>query len=165
MYGIGQQVVHPLHGAGVIEDITRELLTGAARTYYVFRSAVSGLVLKLPADNCDAIGLRLPLTAAELRRVVEDIPTLPVEEEKNWNRRYRENMARLKSGNLTEVAGVVKGLMRRDARRGLSTGERKMLRSAKQILLSEVALVQQMAYDTAEGWIDSMMMKGARDDG
>lgn len=165
MYGIGQQVVHPLHGAGVIEDITREMLTGAACTYYVFRSAVSGLVLKLPQDNCEAIGLRLPLTEAELTQVVEKIPTLPVAEEKNWNRRYRENMARLKSGDPTEVAGVVKLLMHRQARRGLSTGERKMLRSAKQILLSEVALVRQMAYDAAERWIDSMMMTGVRDNG
>lgn len=160
MYGIGQQVVHPLHGAGIIEDITRELLSDAACTYYVFRSSVSGLVLKLPTDNCETIGLRLPLSEAELCQVVEDIPSLPVEEDRNWNRRYRENMARLKTGDLSEVARVIKMLMRRDARRGLSTGERKMLRSAKQILLSEVALVRQMAYDAAERWIDAMMMTG-----
>ena len=59
MYGIGQRVVHPMHGAGVIENVTEELLYGAARTYYVFRQAVSGLVLKLPTDNCEAIGVRL----------------------------------------------------------------------------------------------------------
>ena len=93
------------------------------------------------------------------------IPALAVEEDRNWSRRYRENMERLKSGDLTEVARVVKALMHRDARRGLSTGERKMLRSAKQILLSEIALVQQMAYDAAERWIDEVMMTGAVNDG
>ena len=88
-----------------------------------------------------------------------------MEEDRNWSRRYRENMKRLKSGDLTEVARVVKGLMHRDAQRGLSTGERKMLRGAKQILLSEVALVQEMAYDAAERWIDAVVMTGARTDG
>ena len=137
MYRVGQAVVHPMHGAGVIENVIDEMPAGAARAYYVFRSRVSGLMLKLPVDNCEAIGIR----------------------------GYRENMEKLKSGDLTEVARVVKVLMHRDARRGLSTGERKMLRSAKQILLSEIALVQQMAYDAAERWIDEVMMTGAVNDG
>ena len=153
MYRVGQSVVHPMHGAGVIEGETNEILEGTARTYYVFRSPVSGLTLKLPADNCTAIGIRAPETPERVREIV------------NWSRRYRENMKRLKSGDLTEVARVVKGLMHRDARRGLSTGERKMLRGAKQILLSEVALVQEMAYDAAERWIDAVVMTGARTDG
>ena len=136
MYRVGQAVVHPMHGAGIIENVIDEMSAGAARAYYVFRSRGSGLMLKLA-----------------------------VEEDRNWSRRYRENMERLKSGDLTEVARVVKALMHRDARRGLSTGERKMLRSAKQILLSEIALVQQMAYDAAERWIDEVMMTGAVNDG
>ena len=121
MYGIGQRVVHPMHGAGVIENVTEELLYGAARTYYVFRQAVSGLVLKLPTDNCEAIGVRLLYDRERMDAVLSAIPSLTVEEERNWNRRYRENMARLKSGDLTEVARVVKSLMRREAARGLST--------------------------------------------
>lgn len=125
MYGIGQRVVHPMHGAGVIENVTEELLYGAARTYYVFRQAVSGLVLKLPTDNCEAIGVRLLYDRERMDAVLSAIPSLTVEEERNWNRRYRENMARLKSGDLTEVARVVKSLMRREAARGLSTGERE----------------------------------------
>ena len=139
MYRVGQAVVHPMHGAGIIENVIDEMSAGAARAYYVFRSRGSGLMA--------------------------DIPALAVEEDRNWSRRYRENMERLKSGDLTEVARVVKALMHRDARRGLSTGERKMLRSAKQILLSEIALVQQMAYDAAERWIDEVMMTGAVNDG
>ena len=75
---------------------------------------------------------------------VEDDPA------ENWNHRYRENMERIKSGEAREVARVIKGLMSREARRGLSTVERKMLRSAKQILLSEVMLVENLSYDGAE---------------
>lgn len=161
MYGIGQQVVHPLHGAGIIVGMTEELLSGVMRTYYVFRHAVSGLVLKLPADNCDAIGVR-PLSAPEqMEAVLEAIPQLPVEEERNWNRRYRENLGKLKSGDLTELARVVKALMWRDARRGLSTGERKMLHNAKEILLSEMAMVHGTTYDDAERRLDRAVMTGA----
>ncbi len=164
MYRIGEAVVHPMYGAGVIEGVTDELLAGTKRTYYVFRSRVGGLTLKLPADNCRAIGIRAPETAERVRSLVAGIPTLAVEEDKNWNRRYRENLEKLKSGDLKEVARVVKCLMHRDARRGLSTGERRMLRNAKQILLSEIALVQEMAYGAAEQWIDAVMM-GERFDG
>lgn len=165
MYGIGQQVVHPMHGAGVIEGITEEILSGAARTYYVFRQAVSGLVLKLPADNCEAIGVR-PLSAPEqIEAVLEVIPQLPIGEERNWNRRYRENMSRLKSGDLRAVAQVVKSLMWRDARRGLSTGERKMLHSAKEILLSEMAMVHRVKYEDAERRLDKAIMTGACENG
>ena len=139
MYRVGQSVVHPMHGAGIIEGETNEILEGTARTYYVFRSPVSGLTLKLPADNCTAIGIRAPETPERVREIVADIPSLAVEEDRNWSRR--------------------------DARRGLSTGERRMLHSAKQILLSEIALVQEMAYDAAERWIDAVVMTGARTDG
>ena len=163
MYRVGQAVVHPMHGAGIIENVIDEMSAGAARAYYVFRSRVSGLMLKLPVDNCAAIGIREPATPERVQSLVADIPAL--EGDRNWCRRYRENMEKLKSGDLTEVARVVKVLMHRDARRGLSTGERKMLRSAKQILLSEIALVQQMAYDAAERWIDEVMMTGAGNDG
>ena len=89
------------------------------------------------------------------------IPSLTVEEERNWNRRYRENMARLKSGDLTEVARVVKSLMRREAARGLSTGERKMPHSAKEILLSELAMVREIGYQEAERLLDGAVMTGA----
>ena len=104
MYRVGQSVVHPMHGAGVIEGETNEILEGTARTYYVFRSPVSGLTLKLPADNCTAIGIRAPETPERVREIVAGIPSLTVEEDRNWSRRYRENMKRLKSGDLTEVA-------------------------------------------------------------
>ena len=155
MYGIGQRVVHPMHGAGVIENVTEELLYGAARTYYVFRQAVSGLVLKLPTDNCEAIGVRLLYDRERMDAVLSAIPSLTVEEERNWNRRYRENMARLKSGDLMEVAVVIKGLMLRDRQHGLSTGERKMLHTAKQILISEVSLVENVDYQLVEQRIDN----------
>ena len=158
MFLIGDRVVHPMHGAGIIENIIEERLAGKLGRYYVFRMPVGGLVLKIPTDNCGSIGVRALSTAAQIEEIFHKIPSLPVEINSNWSRRYRENMERIKSGNLLEVARVIKTLMRRDKQRGLSNGERKMLHSAKQILLSEVVLVEQAPYQEAEKRIDRAML-------
>ena len=161
MYLIGDKVVHPMHGAGIIEEITEERLGGKMNNYYVFRMMVSGLVLKLPVENCEAIGIRALYTISQIEEMMQHIPKLDVDMTTNWNRRYHENMERIKSGELLKVAQVIKGLMWRDKQRGLSNGERKMLHSAKQILLSEVVLVCGMSYADAEKHLNQTMMMGA----
>ena len=161
MFLIGDKVVHPMHGAGVIERITHERLGSCVSSYYVFRMPSGGLVLKIPTDACCQIGLRCLSTAEHICQVLSDIPNLEVQMSANWNQRYRDNLARLKSGDLLEVARVIKGLMWRDHRRGLSNGERKMLHSAKQILISEVVLVEGSEYPAVEQRINEAMMLGA----
>lgn len=160
MYLVGDKVVHPMHGAGIIEEITQERLAGRRAEYYVFRMPVGGLVLKIPTENCGNIGVRALSSLEEIDRVLQGIPALDADMTANWNHRYRENMARIKSGDLVEVARVIKGLMWRDAQRGLSNGERKMLHTAKQILISEIVLVRGIAYQEAEEAISEMMMAG-----
>ena len=150
MFQVGDKVVHPMHGAGVIDSIVREKISGKAMDFYVFKMPISGLTLKIPTENSTAIGIRAIKTRSEIEEVIARIPKLGVDMTANWNHRYRENMERIKSGEAREVARVIKGLMSREARRGLSTVERKMLRSAKQILLSEVMLVENLSYDGAE---------------
>ena len=160
MYLVGDKVVHPMHGAGVIEEITQERLAGRRAEYYVFRMPVGGLVLKIPTENCGTIGVRALSSQNEIQHVLDMIPSLDAEMTANWNHRYRENMARIKSGDLVEVARVIKGLMWRDAQRGLSNGERKMLHTAKQILISEIVLVCDIAYQAAEESVSEMIMAG-----
>ena len=160
MYLVGDKVVHPMHGAGVIEEITQERLAGRRAEYYVFRMPVGGLVLKIPTENCGTIGVRALSSQNEIQHVLDMIPSLDAEMTANWNHRYRENMQRIKSGDLMEVARVIKGLMWRDAQRGLSNGERKMLHTAKQILISEIVLVCDIAYQAAEESVSEMMMAG-----
>lgn len=162
MYLIGDKVVHPMHGAGIIEEITEERLGGRLSHYYVFRMPVSGLVLKLPVENCAAIGVRSLCTASQIEDIMHHIPALEVDTTTNWNRRYRENMDRIKSGELMKVAQVIKSLMWRDKRRGLSNGERKMLHNAKQIILSEMVLVCNTTYADAEKHLNQTMMIGAK---
>ena len=161
MFSIGDLVVHPMHGAGVIDDIVRERVAGTTKEYYVFKMPMGGLILKIPTENSHAIGIRKVISKAEADELLEEIPAIAVEHNANWNKRYQENLLRLKSGDLREVAQVIKGLMRRDTLRGLSTGERKMLHSAKQIMISELVLVLDSDYKSVEGQLDHVMSQKA----
>ena len=161
MFSIGDLVVQPMHGAGVIDDIVRERVAGTTKEYYVFKMPMGGLILKIPTENSHAIGIRKVISKAEADELLEEIPAIAVEHNANWNKRYQENLLRLKSGDLREVAQVIKGLMRRDTLRGLSTGERKMLHSAKQIMISELVLVLDSDYKSVEGQLDRVMSQKA----
>ncbi len=159
MFQIGDKVVHPMHGAGVIESITREKIGGKLTQFYVFKMPISGLTLKIPTENTAAIGVRAIRSADEIEGVIARIPQLGVDMTANWNHRYRENMDRLKSGDLNEVSAVIKALMHRDSERGLSNGERKMLHIAKQILVSEIVLAEGVEYPAAESRVNAAMLK------
>ena len=114
-------------------------------------------MVMIPTENSQEIGVRPVMEKAEADRVIAAMSGIQVEMTPNWNQRYRENMLRLKSGDLLEVARVVKGLMLRDGQRGLSNGERKMLHSAKQILISEIVLSQNTTYEDVEARINTAL--------
>jgi len=158
MYEIGDRVVHPMHGAGIIESIVEEKVSGALIRFYVFKMPISGLTLKIPVSNSEMIGVRAISTQDAIEAVIHQIPSLSVDMTANWNHRYRENMERIKSGDLLEVAAVIKALMHRDSERGLSNGERKMLHSAKQILISEIVLAESVEYPAAEARVNAVML-------
>lgn len=158
MFQVGDKIVHPMHGAGVIEGVVEERISGSRVQFYVFKMPVSGLTLKIPTANTQMIGVRGIHAASEIETVIGKIPQLSVDMTANWNHRYRENMERIKSGDLVEVAGVIKALMHRDSERGLSNGERKMLHNAKQILISEVVLAEDVSYGDAEARINAVML-------
>ena len=124
------------------------------REYYILKLPVGGMLVMIPTENSGEIGVRPVCERDEADKVIAAMPDIEVDMTQNWNRRYRENMLRLKSGDLLEVARVVKGLMLRDGDRGLSTGERKMLHSAKQILISEIVLSQNTSYEDVEARIN-----------
>ncbi len=150
MYKVGDQIAHPLHGAGVISGIETRRINGRNRDYYMMHIPVGDMTVMIPTETCDIIGIRPVIDAARADVILDSIPDIEVTSNQNWNKRYRENMVRIKSGDLLEVAAVIKSLVFRDNERGLSTGERKMLHSAKQILISEIVLAQQVSYDEVE---------------
>lgn len=159
MFQVGDKIVHPMHGAGVIDKIVEKKINGVLRSYYVLKLPVGGMMVMIPTDNCTEIGVRPVVDRMQGECVIEAMGEIEADMEQNWNRRYRENMLRLKSGDLLEVARVVKGLMLREAQRGLSNGERKMLHSAKQILISELVLSQCSSYEEIESRINGAMSK------
>lgn len=157
MFRIGDKIVHPMHGAGIVDGIVTRKVNGVLRDYYSLRLPVGDMMVMIPTESCREIGVRAILTGDQVEQILRQIASLEVALEPNWNHRYRENMLRLKSGDLLEVAKVVKSLMLRESRRGLSTGERKMLHSAKQILISEIGMAQSISYQEAESRMDAAL--------
>jgi len=139
-----------MHGAGIIDRIESKKINGIVREYYVMKIPVGGMLVMIPTESSDHIGVRPIIDSDEAESIIAAIKGLEVNMTQNWNRRYRENMLRIKSGDLMEVAAVIKGLVSRETEKGLSTGERKMLHSAKQILISEIVLSQQSSYEEVE---------------
>ena len=154
-FQIGDKVAHPMYGAGVLESVVQKKVGGVVQEYYIMKLAKSSMIVMIPTQGSEEIGVRPVVDPDQADRVLAAIPSIQVEMTANWNRRYRENMERLKSGDLLEVARVVKGLTLRDAKRSLSTGERKMLHSARQILISELVLSKSLSYETVEAQLDT----------
>ena len=157
MFQVGDKIVHPMHGAGVVDSIVSKKVNGVVREYYILKIPVGGMLVMIPTENSREIGVRPVMDKEKTDRLLEAMPGIQVENVQNWNQRYRENMMRIKSGDLMEVARVVKSLMMRDGARGLSTGERKMLHSAKQILISELVLSQNASYEDMEPRINTAL--------
>lgn len=159
MYSIGDKIVHPMHGAGIIENIVEKDISGEKKEYYVLKLPVGSMVIMVPVGSCKAIGVRDIVDAPRADEVISSLSTAEIDMTSNWNKRYRENVLRIKSGDLDEVVKVVKGLTLRDYQHGLSTGERKMLHSAKDILISEIVLAKESTYDDIQQEIDIELAK------
>jgi len=159
LYQIGDKIVHPMHGAGIIDNIVQKKMNGVTRDYYNLKLPNSSMMVLIPTDHTDEIGVRPVVEPAHADEIIQSIRSIKVDVIQNWNHRYRENMVRLKSGNLTEVARVVKTLMLREISRSLSTGERKMLHSAKQILISELVLSKNCSYEDIEACINEAFVQ------
>jgi len=157
MFRIGDMIAHPMHGAGVIDSIEEKKMNGCTRMYYILKMPTGGMVVMIPTESTEQIGVRPIVDSSQADVLMEAISEIDAEMTSNWNRRYRENMQRIKSGDLLEVARVVKGLMTRDVEKGLSTGERKMLHSAKQIFISEIVLSKKLTYEEVESQLNASL--------
>lgn len=143
MFSVGDRVVYPMHGAGVIESIEEKEILGALKRYYVMKLPLGEMKVLIPTDNIAQVGLRGVIQKDDVPQVFVILKGEQPEMSTNWNRRYRNHLEKIKSGDIYEVAEVVRNLMLRDREKGLSTGESKMLDTARQILISELILVQE----------------------
>jgi len=157
MYNVGDKIVYPMHGAGIIESIEEREILGEKQNYYIVRMPIGDMKVMIPIKNVESIGIREIIPDNEVDKVLEILKEHEINVTSNWNKRYRENMIKIKSGNIYEVAEVVRSLMLRDREKGLSTGERKMLNSAKQILISELVLAKGIDQMEIESIIDDYL--------
>lgn len=157
MFQVGDKIAHPMHGAGIVDSIVTNKVNGVARDYYILKLPMGGMVVMVPTATSEAIGVRAVIAPQQAEQIIAAIPSITVDMTPGWNQRYRENMTRLKSGDLLEVAQVVKGLSRRDDARGLSTGERKMLHTARQILVSELVMAKDSTYEEMEQRVNAAL--------
>ncbi len=153
MFKIGDRIVYPMHGAGVIEKIEVIEILGEKRNYFVMRMPIGDMKVMVPVDTVEEVGVRNIVESDDMHRVIKILRGHKSAMPQNWNRRYRANMDRIKSGDIFEIAAVVRNLMLLDNEKSLSTGERKMLNSAKQMLVSEMVLVCGLNLDETENLI------------
>lgn len=144
MFSIGDKILYPMHGAGIIQEIEEKDILGETRRYYILRLPYGDMNVMIPVDNSTDIGIRPIINRDAIEGVFVVLRATTSEMSNNWNRRYRENMEKLKTGDILEVAEVVRNLTRTDRVKKLSTGEKKMLNNAKQILESELILAGDM---------------------
>lgn len=157
MFNIGDRVVYPMHGAGVIESIEEREILGQKQKYYIMKMPVGDIQVMVPTNNAQEVGMREVIQCKDADRVLNVLSGERTEMNANWNKRYRENMDKIKSGNIFEVAEVVKNLAYKNNEKGLSAGEKKLYNSAKQILISELVLANQASKDEIESLVEEKL--------
>ncbi len=154
MFNVGDYIVYPMHGAGTIDAIEEKDILGQKQTYYILKMPGEVKVM-VPTDKAEEIGVRAIIDKSSADKVFAVLEEEKTEMSMNWNKRYRDNMEKMKSGDIYELADVVRNLSFKQKEKGLSTGEKKMLTNAKQILVSELVLAENATVDEVEGLIDN----------
>ena len=154
MFNVGDKIVYPMHGAGVIDSIEEKDILGEKQSYYILKMP-SEVKVMIPIAKAEEVGVRNIIDKQSAEKVFTVLSQDETEMEKNWNKRYRDNMDKMKSGDIYEVADVVRNLSFKQKEKGLSTGEKKMLSNAKQILVSELVLAEHATQDEVEALVDN----------
>jgi CarD family transcriptional regulator len=154
MFNVGDKIVYPMHGAGTIDAIEEKDILGEKQAYYIIKMPGEVKVM-VPTAKAEEIGVRNIINKESAGKVFEILEENETEMSNNWNKRYRDNMEKMKSGDIYEVADVVRNLAFKQKEKGLSTGEKKMLNNAKQILVSELVLAEHASQDEVEKLIDN----------
>ena len=154
MFNVGDKIVYPMHGAGTIDAIEEKDILGEKQNYYIIKMPGEVKVM-VPISKAGDIGVRSVIDKAEAGKVLEVLEANETEMSNNWNKRYKENMEKMKSGSIYEVADVVRNLSYKQKEKGLSTGEKKMLNNAKQILVSELVLAEHASENEVENLVEN----------
>jgi CarD family transcriptional regulator len=157
LYKVGDKVVYPHHGAGtVVKREIREVL-GQKREYLTIQILHNDMTVNVPSENADQVGLRKVIDEETVTKVLKALTGVGTTMPKNWNRRFKHNRDKMKTGDIFELAEVVRNLSLRDHEKGLSTGEKQMFVKAKKILASELMYAKRMDEQEAAVWLDEVL--------
>lgn len=156
-FEVGETVVYPHHGAAEITAVKTRVIKGAEKLYLTLKVTQGDLVIEVPADNVDLVGVRDVIGHDGVQQVFDVLRAPFTEEPTNWSRRYKANLEKLASGDVIKVSEVVRDLWRRDQDKGLSAGEKSMLAKARQILVSELALAEHTDEEKAGSVLDEVL--------
>jgi CarD family transcriptional regulator, regulator of rRNA transcription len=157
LFKVGDKVVYPHHGAGtVVKKEQREVL-GAKREYLTIKILHNDMTVNVPCENAEKVGLRRVIDEQMVEKVLKALQGSGTVMPKNWNRRFKHNRDKMKTGDIFELAEVVRNLAQRDQEKGLSTGEKQMFSNAKRILASELMFVKGMEEDEAREFLEEVL--------
>jgi CarD family transcriptional regulator, regulator of rRNA transcription len=158
MFKIGDKAVYPAYGVGVIEAIEEKAIMGQKHTYYIFRTLDSDVTIMIPRENADKVGLRKVIGVKEVPKIYKILGKRDMQfESQTWNRRFREYNEKINSGSLHEVAEVMRDLFILKSEKDLSFGERKMLDTAKNLLIKELAVAKNMGKEKVEEHLKTIL--------
>ena len=162
MYKVGDKVVYPHHGAGTVVKKEKREVLGEKREYLTIKILHNDMTVNVPTENADAVGLRKVIDEQMVAKVMKALTGNGTQMPKNWNRRFKHNRDKMKTGDIFELAEVVRNLSLRDHEKGLSTGEKQMFVKAKKILASELMYAKGMDEEQAAAWLDDVLSKAGQ---
>ena len=157
MYKVGDKVVYPHHGAGTVVKKESRTVLGQKREYMTIKILHNDMTVNVPTENADTVGLRKVIDEQMVNKVLKALTGGGTQMPKNWNRRFKHNRDKMKTGDIFELAEVVRNLAQRDQEKGLSTGEKQMFSKAKRILASELMYAKGMDEDEAREYLEEVL--------
>ena len=157
MFEVGDKVVYPHHGAGTVVKKEKREILGQTREYLTIQILHNDMTVNVPVENAEQVGLRTVIDEHLVNTVVKALTAGESEMPKNWNRRFKHNRDKMKTGDIFELAEVVKNLSLRDHEKGLSTGEKQMFVKAKKILASELMYAKAVDEEEAAEWLEGVL--------
>ena len=157
MFEVGDKVVYPHHGAGTVVKKEKREILGQTREYLTIQILHNDMTVNVPVENAEQVGLRTVIDEDLVNTVVKALTAGESEMPKNWNRRFKHNRDKMKTGDIFELAEVVKNLNLRDHEKGLSTGEKQMFVKAKKILASELMYAKAVDEEEAAEWLEGVL--------
>ncbi len=154
----GDRVVYPHHGAAIIQKTEVVEFNGEQKEYFVLHTSHDDLTVQVPVDKCDEVGMRPPISLSDVEELFELLAEKDVREPSNWSRRFKNHQEKLKSGDVFQVAEVVRNLSLRDKAKGLSAGEKSMYTKARTVLVSELSFAMNLGEDEAMDKVDAQLV-------